>query len=122
MPPRRSATVTVEKDADETTEPAEPDKATLKDTILEVLGELGLTGDKKDDGTAKPTADEPAVEEIESPRQQESRMRQQVEAALPALHIHVDRDDRDDKKDAKPEPELTPGKKPFLQRMIGLNP
>ena len=122
MPPRRTATTTVEQ-SEETTEPTEdpkPDKSTIKDTILEVLGELGLTG--KGTPTEEPAAETTEVEEIESPRQQESRMRQQVEAALPALHIHVDRDDRDDKKDAKPEPEATPGKKPFLQRMIGLNP
>ena len=122
MPPRRTATTTVEPTETETeTEKVEVDKSQVMSWIKEAIGDLGL-GSKPVEATepTETTATEP--EEIESPRQQESRMRQQVEAALPALHIHVDRDDRDDKKNEKPEPELTPGKKPLLQRMIGLNP
>ena len=119
MPPRRTATTTVEQ-SEETTEPTEdpkPDKSTIKDTILEVLGELGLTG--KGTPTEEPAAETTEVEEIESPRQQESRMRQQVEAALPALHIHMDRETP--REESKKEPEQSPAKTSRLAKFVGLS-
>jgi hypothetical protein len=103
----------------ETTEQAEPEKASIKETVVDILTELGIMGDGKSTETTEELASEEPAEEIESPRQQESRMRRTVETALGDLHIHVD--SKAEAPPAKAEPEQTPGKKPFLQRIVGLS-
>lgn len=105
------------EEAEESTEP-EPDKASLKETIIEVLHDLGL-GEGSSSTEEESTSSDEEIEEIESPRQQESRMRKEVESAIGALHIHVDSGEKEQK--AVKETETVPGKKPFLQRFIGLD-
>jgi hypothetical protein len=101
-------------------EPTEvPDKATIVDTIKEVLADLGITKPASGTGEEATTETDDDVEEIESPRQQESRMRKTVEAAIGDLHIHVDT--KAEAKPEKKETEAVPGKKPLLSRWIGLD-
>lgn len=99
------------------TETVEPDKASIKEAVLGILSELGIT--KSSEPTEEiEKVDDP--EEIESPRQQESRMRKSVESVVEGLHIHID-SPREKEKAEKAEPEGTPGKKPFLERFFGLS-
>lgn len=98
------------------TEPTKVDHDTLIGAIKEVLGELGITSSP----TAEPvegTNEVEETEELETPRQQESRMRKAVESSIGQLHIHVD--GAKDEPKAK-EAEQPPGKKPWLERVIGL--
>jgi len=116
MAPRKP-TEEAEAETTETTEKVEVDKSTVMGWIKEALSDITGSGETAVvDGPTEATTD---VEEIESPRQQESRMRREVEGALKDLHIHVEQPKTEDK--GKKEVEETPGKKPFLERFVGLS-
>jgi hypothetical protein len=112
--------VTAETETTDEPEVEPEEKASIKDVVLDVLADLGLT---KSTESTKPTEEVSKtddVEEIESPRQQESRMRREVESAIGSLHIHVGDEGKKKSEEPKKEVEQTPGKKPFLERFIGL--
>jgi hypothetical protein len=98
----------------------EPAKSATIDDVKRIVQEaiasvLGKTGEDPDEPVPEKEGTDP--EEIETPRQQESRMRQAVESALPALHIHMN---EAAERETKKEPEVTPGKPNLLQKIIGL--
>lgn len=112
----RTAKAPVEEETTE--EPTEAPKASIKDTVLEVLSELGIT--KGSTAPVEEPEEEGApVEETETPRQTESRMRRAVDEAVGGLHIHVGQASQEPEKKAK-EPEVVPGKPSKLAKFIGL--
>jgi hypothetical protein len=119
MPPRRSATTTVEKpdEAEETNEEkATVDKETIVGWVKEAVSEIfAKTGEDPKEVVPEEKED---PEEVESPRQQESRMRRAVESAAGELHIHVEQPKA---AEPKKETEDAPGKPSWLQRFVGLS-
>jgi hypothetical protein len=112
----KAAKATEETEETESTEKVEVDKSTVMSWIKEALSDITGGGETPVEETTTDAGTD--VEEIESPRQQESRMRREVEGALKDLHIHVE---QPKVSEGKKEVEETPGKKPFLERFWGLS-
>lgn len=117
----RTAKPPVEETTEEPSNPSgEAPKASIKDTVLEVLSELGITK-ASSTPVEEPEEEGAPVEEPETPRQTESRMRRAVDEAVGGLHIHLGQANQEPEKKAK-EPEVVPGKPSKLAKFIGLAP
>ena len=97
-------------------EPESVDKATIVGWIKEVIADIGITNEPD----AEPVEGTNEVEELESPRMQEARMRREVERAVNDIHIHLDQTPAA-KEEPKKEPEVSPGKPSRLAKLIGMS-
>ena len=118
MPPRRSATAEAVTEPGPESEPETVNKETVIGWVKEIVAELGLSKGP-DAEPVEGTNEVEEVEEIETPRVQEARMRREVEQALPALHIHMDRETP--REESKKEPEQSPAKTSRLAKFVGLS-
>lgn len=96
-------------------------KPGIKDAIMEVLDELGITGGSSSSGNETETSGDAETKEAElaSPRKIELDTERSITEAVKGLTINVNTS-KEKEPESKPEPEEQPGGKSWLTKFVGL--